>query len=138
MQEKKQLLIDFVIFIGDLKFKCTNSSAIVNNKRHKIVCEVYNLEGIACNKIKWKRGDTGEDYSLGSYNNFNVACRVSQVNRIDNSCSYNNIIAACRVSQVNRIDNSSSYNNINVACRVNQVNRIGNFFSYNNINVPEE
>ena len=69
MQEKT---VDFVIFIGDLKFKCTNSSAIVNNKRHKIVCEVYNVEGIACNKISWKRGDTGEYYSLGSYNNINV------------------------------------------------------------------
>nr|XP_034309372.1 uncharacterized protein LOC105345224 isoform X1 [Crassostrea gigas] len=68
---------------GDLKFKCTNSSAIVNNKRHKIVCEVYNLEGIACNKIKWKRGDTGEDYSLGSYNNINVACREITNSKIE-------------------------------------------------------
>lgn len=112
MQEKT---VDFVIFIGDLKFKCTNSSAIVNNKRHKIVCEVYNVEGIACNKISWKRGDTGEYYSLGSYNNINVACRVSQVNRIDNPSSYNNINVACTVSQVNRKDNSCSYNNIKVA-----------------------
>eukprot|EP00105_Crassostrea_gigas_P029612 XP_011451603.1 PREDICTED: uncharacterized protein LOC105345224 isoform X1 [Crassostrea gigas] len=68
---------------GDLKFKCTNSSAIVNNKRHKIVCEVYDVEGIACNKILWKRGDTGEDYSPGSYNNINVACREITNSKIE-------------------------------------------------------
>ncbi|XP_065930170.1 uncharacterized protein [Magallana gigas] len=67
----------------DLKFKCTNSSAIVNNKRHKIVCEVYNVEGIACNKISWKRGDTGEYYSLGSYYNINVACREITNSKIE-------------------------------------------------------
>lgn len=33
----------------------------------------------------WKREDTGEDYRPGNYmyNNINVSCRVSQVNRID-------------------------------------------------------
>lgn len=67
-----------VFFTGDPKFRCTNTSAAVNNKRHKITCEVYDVDGISCNNILWKRGDTGEDYMPGSYFNINIACTVSQ------------------------------------------------------------
>nr|XP_034309382.1 uncharacterized protein LOC105318576 isoform X2 [Crassostrea gigas] len=59
----------------NLKFKCTNACAIVNKKRHMIMCEVYDTGGISCNTILWKRGDTGENYSPGSYNNINVTCK---------------------------------------------------------------
>lgn len=60
---------------GNLKFKCTNACAMVNKKRHMIMCEVYDTGGISCNTILWKRGDTGENYSPGSYNNINVTCK---------------------------------------------------------------
>uniref|UniRef100_A0A8W8MCJ8 Ig-like domain-containing protein n=1 Tax=Magallana gigas TaxID=29159 RepID=A0A8W8MCJ8_MAGGI len=71
---KMELTYQILVRQRDPKFRCTNTSAIVNNKRHKITCEVYDLEGISCNKILWKREDTGEDYSPGNYNNINVAC----------------------------------------------------------------
>uniref|UniRef100_K1Q676 Uncharacterized protein n=1 Tax=Magallana gigas TaxID=29159 RepID=K1Q676_MAGGI len=48
---------------------------MVNKKRHMIMCEVYDTGGISCNTILWKRGDTGENYSPGSYNNINVTCK---------------------------------------------------------------
>lgn len=72
---KMQRTYQIIVRQRDPKFKCTNTSAIVNNKRHMITCKVYDVEGIACNKILWQRGDTGEDYSPGSYNNINVNCR---------------------------------------------------------------
>lgn len=88
------MFTDSVSFIGDLKFKCTDFCAIVNNKRHMIMCKVYDTGGISCNTILWKRGDTGEDYTPGSYNNINVSCKVSQVNMIFNSGSCSNINVA--------------------------------------------
>uniref|UniRef100_A0A8W8MCJ1 Ig-like domain-containing protein n=1 Tax=Magallana gigas TaxID=29159 RepID=A0A8W8MCJ1_MAGGI len=66
----------------DPKFRCTNTSAAVNNKRHKITCEVYDIEGISCNNILWKRGDTGEDYMPGSYFNINIACTEVTISKI--------------------------------------------------------
>ncbi|XP_065930230.1 uncharacterized protein [Magallana gigas] len=66
-----QLTYRVVVRQRDPKFRCTNTSAAVNNKRHNITCEVYDLEGISCNNILWKRGDTGEDYIPDSYFNFN-------------------------------------------------------------------
>ncbi|XP_065930231.1 uncharacterized protein [Magallana gigas] len=66
----------------DPKFRCTNTSAAVNNKRHKITCEVYDIEGISCNNILWKRGDTGEDYMPGSYFNINIACMEVTISKI--------------------------------------------------------
>lgn len=77
---KMERTYQVVVRQRDPKFKCTNTSAIVNNKRHMITCEVYDVEGISCNKILWQKGDTGEDYSPGTYNNINVACR-----EVDNS-----------------------------------------------------
>lgn len=77
---KMERTYQVVVRQRDPKFRCTNTSAIVNNKRHMITCEVYDVEGISCNKILWKKGDTGEDYSPGTYNNINVACR-----EVDNS-----------------------------------------------------
>lgn len=76
--KKTKLLTISVFFTGDPKFRCTNTSAIVNNTQHNITCEVYDVEGISCNKILWKRGDTGEDYEPGSYNNIIVTCRVRE------------------------------------------------------------
>ncbi|XP_052682384.1 uncharacterized protein LOC128162973 [Crassostrea angulata] len=67
----------------DPKFRCTNTSAIVNNTQHNITCEVYDVEGISCNKILWKRGDTGEDYEPGSYNNIIVTCREVTDSKIE-------------------------------------------------------
>lgn len=81
---KTTVFTDSVSFIGNLKFKCTNACAMVNKKRHMIRCEVYDTGGISCNTILWKRGDTGENYSPGSYNNINVTCKVCQVNMIFN------------------------------------------------------
>lgn len=80
---KKERTYQIIVRQRDPKFKCSNNSAIVNNKRHKITCEVYDVEGISCNKIMWKRGDTGEDYSPGSYNNINVDCREVSESKIE-------------------------------------------------------
>lgn len=70
------VFIDFVFFIGNFKFKCINVCVMVNKKWYMIMCEVYDIGGIFCNMILWKRGDIGENYSLGSYNNINVICKV--------------------------------------------------------------
>lgn len=63
-------------FVVDPKFKCSNDSAIVNNKRHKIRCQVFGVEGIVCNKILWQRGDDGEKFNPGNHENINIECRV--------------------------------------------------------------
>ena len=68
--EKKKL------FTVDPKFECSNESAIVNNKRHKITCKVYGVEGIMCNKVTWQRGDDGMNYQLGNHQNINIGCQV--------------------------------------------------------------
>lgn len=78
-----KLLKNSVLFTGDPKFRCTNTSAIVNNKRHIITCEVYDVNGIYCTKIRWKREDTGEDYRPGRYININVACRAITNSKIE-------------------------------------------------------
>lgn len=80
---KMERTYQVVVRQRDPKFKCTNTSAIVNNKRHMITCEVYDLEGISCNKVLWQKGDTGEDYEPGSYNNINVACREVDSSKIE-------------------------------------------------------
>ncbi|XP_065929682.1 uncharacterized protein [Magallana gigas] len=80
---RRQRTYQIVFRQRDPKFRCTNTSAIVNNKRHIITCEVYDVEGISCNKISWKRGDTGEDYSPGSYKNIIVTCREVTDSRIE-------------------------------------------------------
>ncbi|XP_065930227.1 uncharacterized protein [Magallana gigas] len=77
-----QLTYRVVVRQRDPKFRCTNTSAAVNNKRHKITCEVYDIEGISCNNILWKRGDTGEDYMPGSYFNINIACTEVTISKI--------------------------------------------------------
>ncbi|XP_048754541.2 uncharacterized protein LOC125665761 isoform X2 [Ostrea edulis] len=67
----------------DPKFKCSNDSAIVNNKRHKIRCQVFGVEGIVCNKILWQRGDDGEKFNPGNHENINIECRKVDESEIE-------------------------------------------------------
>ncbi|XP_052683902.1 uncharacterized protein LOC128164188 isoform X2 [Crassostrea angulata] len=82
---KMQRTYQILVRKRDLRFTCTNSSAIVNNKRHKIMCKVTDTGAISCNKIMWKREDTGEDYRPGNYmyNNINVSCRKITISKIE-------------------------------------------------------
>ncbi|XP_062607393.1 uncharacterized protein LOC134269188 isoform X4 [Saccostrea cucullata] len=71
---KQERTYKVVVRTNDPKFRCTNESAIVNNKRHKVKCEVYGVEGIMCNKVLWKRGNDGMTYSLGVHGRINIEC----------------------------------------------------------------
>ncbi|XP_078322252.1 uncharacterized protein LOC144617788 isoform X2 [Crassostrea virginica] len=72
---KMERTYQIVVRKMDPKFECSNESAIVNNKRHKITCQVYGVEGIMCNKVMWQRGDDGMNYQLGNHQNINIGCQ---------------------------------------------------------------
>lgn len=63
--------------------RCLVHTSTYDNKRHIITCEVYDVNGIYCTKIRWKREDTGEDYRPGRYININVACRAITNSKIE-------------------------------------------------------
>ncbi|XP_061180329.1 uncharacterized protein LOC133188865 [Saccostrea echinata] len=59
----------------DPKFICTNESAVLKNKRHKVTCKVYNVKRITCTKIAWQRGYDGESRGSGNYEDINIECK---------------------------------------------------------------
>ncbi|XP_062607395.1 uncharacterized protein LOC134269188 isoform X6 [Saccostrea cucullata] len=71
---KQERTYRVVVRTIDPKFKCTNDSATVNNKRHKVKCEVFGVEGIMCNKVLWKRGNDGKSYPPGDHGRLNIEC----------------------------------------------------------------
>ncbi|XP_061179756.1 uncharacterized protein LOC133188380 isoform X2 [Saccostrea echinata] len=69
----------------DPKFSCSNNSAIVNNKRHKVTCAVYGIEGIGCNKILWQKGNDGEKYLPGEHAGVTIECKQVNASMVEST-----------------------------------------------------